>query len=185
MEPFIGEVRIFANNYVPDGWLLCNGATYQVNQYQALFAVIQYTWGGVQNVSFKVPNLGGLAVSGTGIPPGGGTNRVMGQIYGSATTGLTAATVPPHSHTMQRQTVAGGYASKTGTPSASVDVANLSISASATVAMMVTSGAPNTQLAPTTIGTSGGSTVVAHDNNQPYLGMLYGIAYMGDFPPPP
>lgn len=41
---------------VPDGWLLCNGASVTVVRYNALFKVIGYTYGG-SGANFTLPTV--------------------------------------------------------------------------------------------------------------------------------
>ena len=36
-EPFVGEIRMFAGNFAPRGWALCDGQLLTVSQNDALF----------------------------------------------------------------------------------------------------------------------------------------------------
>lgn len=45
-EPFIGEIRMFAGNFAPKGWALCNGQLLPIAQYQSLFQILGTTYGG-------------------------------------------------------------------------------------------------------------------------------------------
>lgn len=56
---YIGEVRLVAFNYAPQGWALCNGQVLPISQYQALFALIGTTYGGDGRSTFALPDLRG------------------------------------------------------------------------------------------------------------------------------
>ncbi|MTV50430.1 tail fiber protein [Heliobacillus mobilis] len=57
MEPILGQIQIFAFNYAPDGWTLCDGRQLQVAQNQALFSLISNTYGGDGRTTFNLPDL--------------------------------------------------------------------------------------------------------------------------------
>ncbi|MCA1935019.1 MAG: tail fiber protein [Asticcacaulis sp.] len=181
-DPFIGEVRIFASSYVPEGWHLCDGSTLDVRAYQALYAVIGNTYGGSPNVNFKVPNLLGMAVSAPGLAPTGGAfNKQLGHAYGAPAVTLSQSNLPPHSHVIQRQTNNFKYAGKTAAPDNKSNLGGMR-DATTNVAIFSTASAPNTTLLGTTIGNSGSSTPAAHNNLQPYQVFYWGIALDGIFP---
>jgi microcystin-dependent protein len=183
-DPIIGEVRIFANTYAPtDSWFPCDGRALPVSQYQALFSVIGYRYGG-SGGQFKVPNLTGLAVRGS---DGGDT----GNSTGSETVQLTTATVPPHTHQMQRKGPVSNT-SKHNTPTAASDVGALAVAATnSPFSMTAPDTAIDTVLDPRTVGMTGGvvngavSYTQAHENRQPFLALVYGIAFNGVYMPRP
>jgi microcystin-dependent protein len=93
MEAFIGTILPWAGNYVPQGWLVCDGAVYalqQKTQFQALYAVIGNTYGGnPSQMTFAVPDLRGRLPLGAGQATGGafiqqGTAGVVQAGEGSA-----------------------------------------------------------------------------------------------------
>ena len=57
MECYIGDVFLFAFNFAPQGFALCDGATLNISQYQALFSLIGVTYGGNGSTTFAVPNM--------------------------------------------------------------------------------------------------------------------------------
>lgn len=170
-EPFIAEIKIFAGNFAPRGWALCNGQLLPIAQNTALFSLIGTTYGGDGRTSTALPNLQGRAPMHPGHGPGL-TPRRLGERGGTTTVTLTEAQMPNHAHSMNAELhpadlnkpaqdralarSAGGFAYQQDT------VANLTPMAPAVVA-----------------GTGGGQ---AHTNQQPILGVNYIIALTGLYP---
>lgn len=59
LEPFYGQIQLFAFGYAPNGYLLCNGAILSIAGYQALFSLIRNKFGGDGITTFALPNLNG------------------------------------------------------------------------------------------------------------------------------
>ena len=59
MDQYIGEIKLFSFNFVPSGWVLCEGQILDVNQNQALFSLLGTTYGGDGRTTFAVPKLRG------------------------------------------------------------------------------------------------------------------------------
>lgn len=59
MEPFIGQIQLFAFNYAPRGWAPCEGQVLQIAQNETLFALLGTTYGGDGNTTFALPDLRG------------------------------------------------------------------------------------------------------------------------------
>ena len=100
-DPFYGEIRAFTFAFAPANWAYCAGQEIQIQQYQALAAVIGTMYGGnLSQNKFNLPNLQGqVAVgSGTGV---GLTPRVVAQQIGTETVTLAISQIPPHTHTGQ------------------------------------------------------------------------------------
>ena len=56
----VGEIKMWAGDSVPDGWLLCDGSEVSKTKYPYLYAAIGDLWGTPNNISnFKLPNLTG------------------------------------------------------------------------------------------------------------------------------
>lgn len=72
MDPFLGQIQLFAFNYAPEGWMLCNGAMLNIQQYSALFALIGTTYGGDGSTTFALPNLMNAT-----LPPNPGSGSFM------------------------------------------------------------------------------------------------------------
>src|SRR5687768_993649 len=97
MEGFIGEIRLFAPNFAPRDWALCNGQLLPINQNQALFSILGTTYGGDGRTTFALPDLRGRSAIGAGSGPGL-SSYTLGQQTGSPTTLLSANQLPSHTH---------------------------------------------------------------------------------------
>lgn len=71
VDPYIGEIMLFAGNFAPQGWALCHGQILQISQNTALFSIIGTTYGGDGRVTFGLPDLRGRTPIGVGTGPGG------------------------------------------------------------------------------------------------------------------
>jgi microcystin-dependent protein len=156
-EPFIGQVTIFAGNFAPRGWAICDGRLLSIAQNSALFAILGTTYGGDGQVTFALPDLRGRAPIGTGNGPGL-TSRALGEAAGTETVTLTVPEMPAHTHTLVVSTTAPGGAAR-------------ALEGELT---------PNPITTAEGMGVSGGSQ--PHENMQPYLALNYIIALQGIFP---
>lgn len=91
-SPYIGEIRMFAGNFAPVGWLLCQGQLLPIDQYDVLFNLIGTTYGGDGQVTFALPNLASR------VPYHQGSGYVLGQTGGVENVTLTVGQLPAHSH---------------------------------------------------------------------------------------
>jgi len=100
MEGFIGEVKFFAGTYSPTGWYFCEGQQLPINQFAALYSIIEIQFGGDGKTYFNLPDLRGrislCAGQGTGI-----TYRHQGEKGGSEGVQLTQLSTPTHNHTVK------------------------------------------------------------------------------------
>jgi hypothetical protein len=46
MAPYVGEIRMFAGNFAPNGWMFCEGQTLPISENDVLFQLIGTTYGG-------------------------------------------------------------------------------------------------------------------------------------------
>jgi microcystin-dependent protein len=65
-DAYIGEIRMFSFDWAPKGWLLCQGQTLQIAQFQPLYALIGNNYGGDGTRTFQLPNLTPMPVAGGG-----------------------------------------------------------------------------------------------------------------------
>lgn len=59
MDAILGQIRLFAFNFAPRGWMLCDGTTLPISQYTAVFSLVGTTYGGDGRTTFALPNLKG------------------------------------------------------------------------------------------------------------------------------
>ncbi|MGK5003407.1 phage tail protein [Janthinobacterium sp. LB2P70] len=172
-SPYLGEIQVFGFNFTPYGWASCNGATLQIQQYSALFALIGTQYGGNGTTTFQLPNFTGRAPCSQGQGPGL-TPRVMGETFGTNSVTLNVTEIPNHTHqlTVYRQPTA---ALQHNTP-----LAGDALIALGGTAAFVPATQPNMTLSPTAIGTAGGG--LPHENRQPMLALNFCIALQGEFP---
>jgi microcystin-dependent protein len=179
MEAYIGQIVLFAGNYAPQGWMLCNGQVLNVNQNQALFAVIGNVYGGDGRSTFALPNLCGRVPLGAGQGVGL-TARAFGQGGGTETVVLTAAQAPAHTHTASAKVNATSDAGDAATPQGAVWA-----QAASAGEMPYKQGTPNAEMQAGAVQVTvdpvpGGDQ--AHPNMQPYLALNYIICVEGLFP---
>lgn len=174
--PFIGEIKIFAGNFAPVDWLFCNGQLLSVQQYPALYAVIGNTYGGTPNVNFNLPNLQAYAPVGQGSGPGL-TPRQLGLPVGESNVTLNAGQIPPHTHTANGTNATGTSNDPTNRIWARC------ASTPTTQPYGKTLAAQPVAMSQNALGATGGAE--AHSNMQPYLGINFMIALVGDFPVKP
>jgi len=166
-DPFLGEVKVFAGNFAPRGWAACDGQLLPISQNTALFSLLGTTYGGNGQSTFALPNLQGRMPIGAGQGPGL-SDRQLGEAGGEAAVTLQASEMPRHNHALH-----GSSSATTGTP---VPGVVLAATTGAKVYRPATN--PTTMAAP--LASSGGGQ--AHQNQQPYLGVMFIIAMQGIFP---
>lgn len=94
MDPFIGQIILFAGNFAPRGWALCQGQLLPIAQYNALFSILGTTYGGDGRTTFGLPDLRGRVPVGNGSGPGLSTVS-LGERMGREQVQLTAGNLPP------------------------------------------------------------------------------------------
>jgi microcystin-dependent protein len=161
--PYIGEIRIFAGNFAPLGWLFCQGQLLPIDQYDVLFNLIGTTYGGDGQSTFALPNLASR------IPYHQGSGYTLGQLAGVESVTLNSNQMPVHTH----QPVAAAVAT---TPSPNggywASYAN----------MEYTATTPAAPMANNALNFAGGNQ--PHDNMLPYLCLNFILATEGIYPSP-
>src|SRR5690348_3324154 len=97
MNPFLGEIRIFAGNFAPKGWALCNGQILAISQNTALFSLLGTMYGGNGTSTFALPNFQGRAPMHQGQGPGL-SPRSVGEEGGVENVTLLITEMPAHNH---------------------------------------------------------------------------------------
>ncbi len=176
-EPFIGEIRIWANNFAPNGWLPCDGRLVPISQNTALFAILGVTYGGNGTTNFALPNLQATAPMDWGNGPGL-TPRELGEVGGSNSVTLLATEIPAHTHALQ------GYNQGGVRPAPQAgDVLGFDTGAvqSENIRFLTTTPSNSVPMSPLFVGAAGQG--MPHENRQPFLVLNFCIATDGLFPP--
>jgi microcystin-dependent protein len=163
-QPYVGEIRMFAGNFAPAGWMFCEGQILPISENETLFQLICTTYGGDGESTFALPDLRGR------IPLHMGGGFVLAETGGVESVTLTTQQVPAHSHPM--------LASNDIPPQSSPKNAVTGQSA----AKLYRAGVPSVQLSPQAVAPVGGAQ--PHENFQPYLCVDFIISLFGIFPSP-
>lgn len=179
---YLGEIRAFPYVIIPEGWLACNGAILQIQQYAALNSLLGTTYGGDGRTTFALPDLRGRTGVGRGTNKQGTTSYKMGQTGGLETVALTQTQIPAHTHNVMGIAapatafqMPGSYISSWG-PNKNVPTSQNLYAAPANAAGMV-------PLNPGSVVADGGGA--GHENMQPFLVLNVCIAYQGVYPTRP
>jgi len=182
MDQYIGEIRLFAGDYAPEDWAICDGRLLNINQYNVLYSLIGTTYGGNGTTTFAVPDLRGRAPVGIGQGVGL-TARNLGSAFGTEAVTLTSAQMPTHTHPM---TVSTGAATNIGPSNALLGNAGCTVSGTSYAVQYFDDGNPNTTtvtLNSQSVSNFGGN--MPHNNRQPYVALTYIIALQGTYPQRP
>ena len=102
-DPFVGEIRMFAGNFAPRGWALCDGQLLAISTNNALFSLFGTIYGGDGRTTFGLPDMRGRVPlhhgSGPGLSP-----RSIGQKSGAESETLASTQLPSHTHPLQGST---------------------------------------------------------------------------------
>jgi microcystin-dependent protein len=164
-QPYVGEIRMFAGNFAPAGWMFCEGQLLPISEYETLFQLIGTTYGGDGQSTFALPDLRGR------LPVHQGNGFVLAETGGAEEITLTVSQIPAHSHPL----VAGTSLANDSTPQNTV-------LAQATTVDLYQTEDPGANMASQAIGALGGSQ--PHTNFQPYLCVDFIISLFGIFPSP-
>lgn len=180
-DPCIGQIMLFAGNFAPVGWALCQGQLLPINTNQALFSILGTTFGGDGRTTFGLPDLRGRAPVHIGTGPGL-TPRQWGGKYGVETVTLSTTQLPSHAHaasttaTAQSRTVSEA-ASPVGRVWAPSSVGDNDYGAPSVPPEVM---APEALVGETTLGHTGSGA--SHTNIMPTLALNHCIALIGIFP---
>jgi microcystin-dependent protein len=164
-QPYVGEIRMFAGNFAPAGWMFCEGQLLPISENETLFNLIGTTYGGDGQETFALPDLRGR------LPIHQGDSFTLAETGGTEEITLTTQQIPAHSHALLAANAVGNDPNPQG-----------NLLAESTVVSMYQAGAPSTAMAPQSVGPVGGSQ--PHTNFQPYLCIDFIISLFGIFPPP-
>lgn len=169
VEPFLGEIRVFAGTFAPVGWVFCDGQLLPISENDALYVLLGTAYGGDGITTFGVPDLRGRVPVHQGQLPGGST-YVMGAPGGAEEVTLTANQLPAHTHPARATSAPDRTSPQDAIWSSQTTGAYRAADASVT-------------MNPQTVQPAGGSQ--PHDNMPPTLTVSYIIAVSGIFPSRP
>lgn len=164
---YVGEIKMFAGQRLPPGWLRCDGSLLPIADWETLFILLGTTYGGDGENTFRVPDLRGRIPihqgQGSGLP-----NYFLGQSGGNETVTLTSAQMGQHTHNV-------GASNSTGTsPSPANAVWGTA------PANIYNTSAPSTPMAGNIVSVAGSNQ--PHENLQPILCISFIISGFGIFP---
>jgi microcystin-dependent protein len=166
-QPYVGEIRIFAGNFAPAGWMFCEGQLLPISENETLFQLIGTTYGGDGQSTFALPDLRGR------LPMHQGNGFIMAEQGGAEEITLTVNQIPAHTHPLLGSTAIASSTNPQGAVVAQDNVVGVDF---------YVQDVPNVNMAPTAISPVGGSQ--PHTNFQPYLCVNYIISLFGIFPSP-
>jgi microcystin-dependent protein len=114
MNPYLGQIMMFAGNFAINGWATCDGQTLAISTNNALFAILGTTYGGNGQTTFLLPDLRGRVPLHQGQAPGGGS-YVLGQADGTESVTLLANQMPMHKHAVNADGQGGGKTTRRAT----------------------------------------------------------------------
>jgi len=175
-QPYVGEIRMFAGNFAPAGWMLCQGQLLPISEYDTLFNLIGTTYGGDGQSTFALPDLQSRIPIHQG-QGSGLSNYTLAQNGGVESVTLTVQQIPAHTH----PAIADGNTATGGDPT------NTYFAAAASDTVYTVPNAPGNPAAPVfrtlnagTLPSQGGSQ--PHSNIQPIVVLNFIISLFGIFP---
>jgi microcystin-dependent protein len=164
-QPYVGEIRLFAGNFAPAGWQLCEGQLLSISENETLFQLIGTTYGGDGQSTFALPDMRGR------IPVHQGNGFILAETGGAEEVTLTMNQIPAHNHPVLATAGAGGSSSPQNNLLATT-VGNVYFPGPGGQSFMNANS----------VSSIGGSQ--PHNNLQPYVCVNYIISLFGIFPSP-
>lgn len=164
-QPYVGEIRMFAGNFAPVGWLFCNGQLLPISENETLFTLMGTSFGGDGQETFALPDLRGR------VPVHKGPNFTFAQSGGTESVTLTVNQIPAHTHPFVT------FNATANSPNPSNNLLGLS-----TQGELYYGDLPSVSLNTQSITPVGGSQ--PHENMMPFLGINFIISLFGLFPQP-
>ena len=164
-QPYVGEIRMFAGNFAPAGWMFCEGQLLPISENETLFQLIGTTYGGDGQSTFALPDLRGR------IPIHQGNGFILAETGGAEEITLTVNQIAAHSHPLLASSSIGNL------PTAQSNVVGKTTNID-----LFSGDSTDTPFNPNAVMSTGGSQ--PHTNFQPYLCVDFIISLFGIFPSP-
>lgn len=162
-DPYIGEIRMFAGDFAPNGWLFCDGSLLSISDYDTLFNLIGTTYGGDGQTTFAIPDLASR------VPVHTGSGYPLSQSGGVESVLLTTQQLPMHTHPALAANSPGTQTTPSGAFWASWGDGQYSSGAGTAASM-----------SPAAFTPAGGSQ--PHENMPPFLAVNFIISLFGIYP---
>ena len=172
MDSMIGSIVMFAGNFAPRNYALCQGQLLPIAQNAALFSILGTTYGGDGRTNFALPDLRGRDPIGQGSGPELSPINI-GQHAGTPSVTLVNSNLPMHTHPLNCDNTGSG------SPAPSGHLMGRSGDRTKTLPVY-SSASPNATMSPATCGVAGGNQPFR--NADPYLGINFIICTQGIFP---
>lgn len=184
-QPYVGEIRIFAGNFPPLGWMFCEGQLLPISENEVLFQLIGTTYGGDGQDTFALPDLRGRVPMHMGTGPGGVTYQ-LGEMGGVEAVTLTTQQIPAHNHPLPGSI---SIPVRGDSPGNSSDPVGNAVAISTGKKFFTKTASASGLMAPITITPVSGPTMInfsggsqPHENMQPFLAVHFIISLFGIFP---
>lgn len=168
-QPYVGEIRMFAGNFAPNGWMFCEGQTLPISENDVLFQLIGTTYGGDGEETFNLPNLASRVPMHMGTGPDGTTYQI-GEMAGTEQETLSTQQIPNHTHPLTASTGSGS----------DPNPADKVLATTGGGIFLYYNGGVDTNMNAQAITPVGGSQ--PHENTQPFLCINFIISLFGVFP---
>jgi microcystin-dependent protein len=168
-QPYVGEIRMFAGNFAPNGWMFCEGQTLPISENEVLFQLVGTTYGGDGEQTFNLPNLASRVPIHMGTGPDGTTYQI-GEMAGTEQETLMVQQIPSHTHPLVASSAPGSNTTPVG---------NVLATTSGGISLYY-EGEVGAQMNSQAIIPAGGSQ--PHENTQPFLCINFIISLFGIFP---
>lgn len=184
MEEYMGIIKLFAGNFAPKGWLMCDGSTLPVSSYSALFSLLGTTYGGDGIRTFKLPDLRSRVPIGTG-QGSGLSNYSLGQMQGKENVTLGIVNLPPHSHSATLNVSNSNANTSPATQGLTLATPGVLVGRDFNPTLGFVQDAPNVNLngASVTVGVTGSGQPIP--TISPSVALNYIICVDGIYPPRP
>lgn len=171
MDPFIGQIKMFAGTFAPRNWALCDGQLLPISSNAELFSLIGTFYGGDGRSNFALPDMRGRLSMNYGQGPGL-TNRILGSRFGVESVNLTANELPAHTHAF--------HVSTQGAQSASPAERMIATPDTGETLFVDFDSAKQASLRENIVKETGAGQ--AHTNEMPFLCVNFIIAIKGIYP---
>ncbi len=164
-QPYVGEIRMFAGNFAPVGWMFCEGQLLPISENETLFQLIGTTYGGDGESTFALPDLRGR------LPIHQGNGFILAETGGAEEITLTVNQIPVHTHPFLASLSPGTGSNPQG-----------NLPCQPPQIQPYIEDVTGTNMNPSIVTPVGGSQ--PHTNLQPYLCIDFIISLFGIFPNP-